>query len=168
VEWFFTREDLCRATVALHAMARQPGLLPVREIMALELQLPFNAEGWRYVGFKGDSELGVLSGMWLAEAGGRPALRLHRRAKQPDRRDQPGSCGGGDGGEAQPPCQDALSWRRLVVQAPVGRIERITAAGWSGCWIVQRGAGSRRTKAYFNGVSIWAALMPLTEATGEL
>jgi beta-lactamase class A len=66
-EWFFTRDDLCRAMAALQVMARQPGLLPVREILALESQLPFNAEVWPYVGFKGGSELGVLSGTWLLE-----------------------------------------------------------------------------------------------------
>ena len=65
VEWFFSREDLCRAMAALQAMAQQPRLRPVTEILALETPLPFDAKVWPYVGFKGGSELGVLSGTWL-------------------------------------------------------------------------------------------------------
>ena len=65
VEWFATRDDLARTMSWLHAASQRPGLLPVGEIMALETQLPFDGETWPYVGFKGGSELGVLSGTWL-------------------------------------------------------------------------------------------------------
>lgn len=67
VEWFATRNDLARTMAWLHAAAQRPGLRPVTEIMALETQLRFDGETWPYVGFKGGSELGVLSGTWLLE-----------------------------------------------------------------------------------------------------
>ena len=67
MEWFFSREDMCRAMLALREMAQQPGLLPVREILALGSPVPFDAAVWPYVGYKGGSELGVLSGTWLLE-----------------------------------------------------------------------------------------------------
>ena len=66
-EWFFSREDLCRAMAALQAMSEQTGLMPVTEILSLETQIPFDPEIWPYVGFKGGSEMGVLSGAWLME-----------------------------------------------------------------------------------------------------
>jgi hypothetical protein len=67
VEWFATREDLCHTMAWLHAKAAEPGMLPVKEVIALETQLPFNGEMWPYAGFKGGSELGVLSGTWLLQ-----------------------------------------------------------------------------------------------------
>lgn len=67
VEWFATRDDLSR-TMAWHlATAQKPKLRPVREILALETPLPFDGETWPYVGYKGGSELGVLSATWLLE-----------------------------------------------------------------------------------------------------
>jgi hypothetical protein len=67
VEWFASREDLCHTMAWLHAKAAEPGMLPVAEVIALETQLPFAGEVWPYVGFKGGSELGVLSGTWLLQ-----------------------------------------------------------------------------------------------------
>lgn len=67
IEWFATREDLARTMFWLLAESQKTGLRPVAEIMALETQLPFDGETWPYVGFKGGSELGVLSGTWLLE-----------------------------------------------------------------------------------------------------
>ncbi len=67
VEWFATREDLAR-TMAWHlATAQKPALRPVREILSLETPIPFDGEAWPYVGYKGGSEMGVLSGTWLLE-----------------------------------------------------------------------------------------------------
>jgi beta-lactamase class A len=65
VEWFASRNDLAHTMAWLHAAAQRPGLLPVGEILSLETQLPFDGETWPYVGFKGGSEMGVLSGTWL-------------------------------------------------------------------------------------------------------
>ena len=72
VEWFATRDDLCKTMAWLWNQAQKPGMLPVKEIIALETQLTFEGEVWPYVGFKGGSEMGVLSGTWLLQrAGGR-------------------------------------------------------------------------------------------------
>lgn len=65
VEWFATRTDLCETMNWLDLKAIEPGMLPVREVIALETQLRFDGATWPYVGFKGGSELGVLSGTWL-------------------------------------------------------------------------------------------------------
>jgi beta-lactamase class A len=67
VEWFATRNDLARTMAWLHAASQRPGLRQVAEILSLETQLPFDGETWPYVGFKGGSELGVLSGTWLLQ-----------------------------------------------------------------------------------------------------
>lgn len=67
VEWFATRDDLARTMAWLHTASQRPGLRQVAEIMALETQMPFDGETWPYVGFKGGSELGVLSGTWLMQ-----------------------------------------------------------------------------------------------------
>jgi hypothetical protein len=67
IEWFATSEDLVR-TMAWHLTAAQkPELRPVLEILALETPIPFDGEVWPYVGYKGGSEMGVLSGTWLLE-----------------------------------------------------------------------------------------------------
>ena len=73
VEWFATRHDLAATMAWLQAKSAEPGMRPVTEILSLETQLPFDGEVWPYVGFKGGSELGVLSGTWLllrAKGGG--------------------------------------------------------------------------------------------------
>jgi hypothetical protein len=67
IEWFANREDLARTMLWLHLQAQKPGLRPVAEILSLETQLHFEGERWPYVGFKGGSEMGVLSGTWLME-----------------------------------------------------------------------------------------------------
>jgi hypothetical protein len=65
VEWFATRMDLCETVNWLDLKAMEPGMLLVTEAISLETQLEFLGEIWPYVGFKGGSELGVLSGTWL-------------------------------------------------------------------------------------------------------
>ena len=67
VEWFASRQDLARTMAWLLAQSRQPGMRPVAEIPSLETPLPFDGETWPYVGYKGGSEMGVLSGTWLLE-----------------------------------------------------------------------------------------------------
>ena len=67
VEWFATRDDLCETMNWLDLKAMEPGMLAVTEVLALETQLTFDGEIWPYVGFKGGSELGVLSGTWLLQ-----------------------------------------------------------------------------------------------------
>lgn len=67
LEWLASRMDLANAVTWLHAASLRDGLKPVSEIIALETQLKFDGAVWPYVGFKGGSELGVLSGTWLME-----------------------------------------------------------------------------------------------------
>jgi hypothetical protein len=67
IEWFATRDDLARTMAWLHEASQHPGLRQVAEIMSLETQLAFDGETWPYVGFKGGSEMGVLSGTWLLQ-----------------------------------------------------------------------------------------------------
>jgi beta-lactamase class A len=67
VEWFANRVDLAKAMQWLLNQSQQPGMRPVTEIMSLETQLPFEGQTWPYVGFKGGSEMGVLSGTWLLQ-----------------------------------------------------------------------------------------------------
>lgn len=67
VEWFASRDDLCMTMAWLWNQAQKPGMLPIKEIIALETQLTFEGEVWPYVGFKGGSEMGVLSGTWLLQ-----------------------------------------------------------------------------------------------------
>jgi len=67
LEWFATRNDLANAVAYLWAQSQKEGLRPVAEVIALETQLTFNGEIWPYVGFKGGSELGMLSGTWLMQ-----------------------------------------------------------------------------------------------------
>ena len=53
--------------IALQEMSREPGLMPVREVLTLNPQLFFDPAIWPYVAFKGGREFGVLSGVWLME-----------------------------------------------------------------------------------------------------
>lgn len=67
LEYFATREDIAATFAWLWEASQREGLLPVKEIIALETQLPFDGEIWPYVGFKGGSEMGVLNGTWLMQ-----------------------------------------------------------------------------------------------------
>lgn len=67
IEWFASREDLARTMAWLLAQSQKPGLRPVTEILSLETPVPFDGETWPYVGYKGGSELGVLSATWLLQ-----------------------------------------------------------------------------------------------------
>ena len=67
VEWFATREELARTMDWLLAQSQKPGLRPVAEILSLETPVAFDGEMWPYVGYKGGSEMGVLSTTWLLQ-----------------------------------------------------------------------------------------------------
>lgn len=67
IEWFATRTDLAHTVAWLHAASQRPGLRPVAEILSLETPIPFDGETWPYVGYKGGSEMGVLSATWLLQ-----------------------------------------------------------------------------------------------------
>ena len=67
IEWFASPADLGRALVGLAKLSTRPGLAPVRSILAVNPGLLFNRSTWPYVGYKGGSEAGVLSGAWYLE-----------------------------------------------------------------------------------------------------
>ena len=67
VEWFASRSDLARVVEWIYQASKAEELMPAREVIALETQLTFDAQIWPYVGFKGGSEMGVLSGTWLMQ-----------------------------------------------------------------------------------------------------
>ena len=67
VEWFASARDLGAAMVALRRMAARPGLAPIRAILSKNPGVAFNGSVWKYVGYKGGSEPGVLCLDWLLE-----------------------------------------------------------------------------------------------------
>jgi len=67
IEWFAKRGDLVKTMAWLHGTAGNDELLPVREILTLETPIPFDGETWNYVGYKGGSEMGLLSTTWLLD-----------------------------------------------------------------------------------------------------
>lgn len=84
VEWFASREDLANTMNWIDLKAMEPGMLPLREIIALETQLTFDGSIWPYAGFKGGSELGVLSGTWLLHRADGRHFVLSTGFKNPD------------------------------------------------------------------------------------
>ena len=84
VEWFASRNDLAQAVAWLWAESQKSGMRPIAEVIALETQLAFNGEVWPYVGFKGGSELGVLSATWLLERADRRMFMYSLGFKNPD------------------------------------------------------------------------------------
>jgi hypothetical protein len=67
IEWFASPADLGRALVALGKLSARPGLAPIRSILAINPGIPLDPSVWPYVGYKGGSEEGVLSGAWYLE-----------------------------------------------------------------------------------------------------
>ena len=67
VEWFASRNDLARSMAWLLAQSGKPGLRPVAEVITLDTPIPFDGQTWPYVGYKGGSELGLLSVTWLLQ-----------------------------------------------------------------------------------------------------
>lgn len=67
LDWFATPRDVTTALRMLDAHSAQHPEL--REILAANpgVGLEFDAELWPYLGFKGGSSIGVLSGAWIAE-----------------------------------------------------------------------------------------------------
>jgi len=65
VEWFASPMDLCGAMAALQGRAAKvPAVL---DVLAINPGVPIDKQVYPYVGFKGGSEPGVLSGTWLLE-----------------------------------------------------------------------------------------------------
>jgi beta-lactamase class A len=65
LEWFASSEDLCRAMAALWTRAQNPKAAPLLDVLAKNPGLPIDTSVWRYIGFKGGSEPGVINMTYL-------------------------------------------------------------------------------------------------------
>ena len=70
--------------VYLGDAARRPSSAPIRSILARNPGITPEAATWRYVGFKGGSEPGVLSLVWLLERSDGRAFALALVLNDPD------------------------------------------------------------------------------------
>ncbi len=61
VEWFASASDCCRAMEWLRKRTDDPALAAGREILSVNPGVRFLKRAWKYVGFKGGSEPGVVS-----------------------------------------------------------------------------------------------------------
>ncbi len=75
VEWYATPADICRAHAALHQLAQTPAGRPISAIMAKNPGVAVGT-GWTYVGYKGGSDTGVLTGSWYLQPSSGPATVL--------------------------------------------------------------------------------------------
>jgi beta-lactamase class A len=67
LEWFASADDICRAYISLAALARQPGLAPIGQVLSLnDGGLALDPAQWKTTWFKGGSEPGVLTLAYLA------------------------------------------------------------------------------------------------------
>jgi hypothetical protein len=67
IEWFASPEDLCRLMVALKGYADAPATAPVGAILSINPGIPDEHGAYRYIGFKGGSEPGVMNLTWLLQ-----------------------------------------------------------------------------------------------------
>jgi len=61
IEWFASPSDLNRAMVGLARLSHTPRSAPIRSILSKNPGVSVDTKVWRYVGYKGGSEPGVLS-----------------------------------------------------------------------------------------------------------
>ncbi len=67
LEYFASASDLCRVYASLAALARQPGLAPIGQVLSLNDDgLQLDPAQWKTTWFKGGSEPGVLTVAFLA------------------------------------------------------------------------------------------------------
>ena len=67
IEWFASPADLCRLMADLHVRSGTPATAPVGEILSMNPGLPDEKKQYRYIGFKGGSEPGVLDLTFLLQ-----------------------------------------------------------------------------------------------------
>jgi hypothetical protein len=67
VEWFAGGADLVRAMDWLWRHSSDGNGLPVRDVLSLNPGTCWHPRDWRYVGYKGGYETGVMSNAWLLE-----------------------------------------------------------------------------------------------------
>ena len=68
LEWFASSTDLCHVMAALHARSQKPALAPLAHILSINPGIPDTGDKWKYIGFKGGSEPGVMNLTWLLES----------------------------------------------------------------------------------------------------
>jgi hypothetical protein len=67
IEWFASADDICHVYASLAALARRPGLSPVAGVLQInDGGLGLNPAQWKTTWFKGGSEPGVLTLIYLA------------------------------------------------------------------------------------------------------
>jgi hypothetical protein len=67
VEWFASAEDLCRVTASLWTLGAQPGLAPVRTILAGNRGAIGDTTAFPNAGYKGGYEAGVVNMTYILE-----------------------------------------------------------------------------------------------------
>jgi beta-lactamase class A len=67
IEWFASPEDLCKLMIALKRHADRASTAPVGAILSRNPGLPDEQKAYRYIGFKGGSEPGVVNVTWLLQ-----------------------------------------------------------------------------------------------------
>lgn len=67
VEWFAGAADLVRALDWLRRHSSGKHGVPVRDALSLNPGVCWHPDNWRYVGYKGGYETGVMSNTWLLE-----------------------------------------------------------------------------------------------------
>jgi Beta-lactamase enzyme family len=68
IEWFASVTDLCHAMNWLRRQTDVGAAAPVRDILSINAGLNVSRERWRYIGFKGGSEPGVLNLTYLLQS----------------------------------------------------------------------------------------------------
>jgi beta-lactamase class A len=67
LEWFASADDLCKIMVDLHQWAEATVTAPIGTILSINPGIPDEKGQYRYVGFKGGSEPGVLNVTFLLQ-----------------------------------------------------------------------------------------------------
>ncbi len=67
LEWFASPGDLCRIAIDLQEQAAAPTTAPVGAILSINPGIPDEKRQYRYIGFKGGSEPGVLNMTYLLQ-----------------------------------------------------------------------------------------------------
>jgi len=65
IEWLASAQDLCKLMARMKGYADAPATAAVGTILAINPGIPDEAKAYRYIGYKGGSEPGVLNLTWL-------------------------------------------------------------------------------------------------------
>ncbi|MEM1009432.1 MAG: hypothetical protein AAGJ35_10535, partial [Myxococcota bacterium] len=67
IEWFASTASLCRAMNWIRQRSSTESLGIVRDLLSINPGLLWDKSDWKYVGYKGGSEPGVLNMTWLVQ-----------------------------------------------------------------------------------------------------